>query len=202
VQRERNEQSIAKHASTTYLSIMTTTFPPMPLLPVTSPSTISACRNLPLRPSDIFICSYPKSGTTWTQHIVLTLLLADDRKYKIAASTDNNSTAASTTDDDIAYNHVSPFFEIDAHWQSSPSNDSTKVLAESVRKNHDRLRRRVFNTHLRWDMLPKQREVAHNKKTTMLGAMAIQYQQLITTAPFTKSVLLNAESSSTLHEIK
>jgi len=103
-----------------------------------------------------------KSGTTWTQHIVLTLLLADDRKYKIAASTDNNSTAASTTDDDdIAYNHVSdfaPFFEIDAHWQSSPSNDSTKVLAESVRKNHDRLGRRVFNTHLRWDMLPKQRE--------------------------------------------
>lgn len=54
------------------------------------------------------------------------------------------------------YDHVSdfaPFFEIDAHWD--PSNNS---LAESVRKNHDKLERRVFNTHLRWDMLPKQQE--------------------------------------------
>ena len=139
-----------------------TTFPPMPLLPITSPSTISACRDLPLRPSDIFICSYPKSGTTWTQHIVLTLLLAD-RKYKIAASTSCGNSDAGNTGDDLAYNHVSdyaPFFEIDAHWQSSASNDGTKVMADSVRENHDRLGRRVFNTHLRWDMLPKQREAS------------------------------------------
>ena len=144
-----------------------TTFPPMPLLSITSPSTIAACRNFPLRPSDTFICSYPKSGTTWTQHICLTLLLAE-RKYKIAASTDGdgNSNASSTDGDgDLAYNHVSdyaPFFEIDAHWQSSSSssNDNTKILAESVRKNHDRLGRRVFNTHLRWDMMPKQREAS------------------------------------------
>lgn len=133
----------------------------MPLLSITSPSTIAACRNFPLRPSDTFICSYPKSGTTWTQHIVLTLLLAD-RKYKIAACADVNSNSSST-DSDLAYNHVSdyaPFFEIDAHWQSSSSDDKSKILAESVRKNHDRLGRRVFNTHLRWDMLPKQREAS------------------------------------------
>eukprot|EP00986_Skeletonema_menzelii_P015016 scaffold10835_cov153-Skeletonema_menzelii.AAC.5 len=142
---------------------MTTSFTPMPLLPITSPSTISACRNLSLRPSDIFICSYPKSGTTWTQHIVLTLLLAD-RKYKAAACTDDdgNSNASDSTDGDIAYNHVSdyaPFFEIDAHWQD------TRVLAESVRKNHDRLGRRVFNTHLRWDMLPKKREACNDTQS-------------------------------------
>ncbi len=132
----------------------------MPLLSITSPSTIAACRNFPLRPSDTFICSYPKSGTTWTQHIVLTLLLAD-RKYKIAACADVNSNSSSTGE--LVYNHVSdyaPFFEIDAHWQSSSTNDNTKILAESVRKNHDRLGRRVFNTHLRWDMLPKQREAS------------------------------------------
>lgn len=43
------------------------TLPPMPLLPISSSKTISMCRNLELRDSDIFICSYPKSGTTWMQ---------------------------------------------------------------------------------------------------------------------------------------
>lgn len=40
---------------------------PMPLLPISSTATIEMCRNLELRDSDIFICSYPKSGTTWMQ---------------------------------------------------------------------------------------------------------------------------------------
>jgi len=39
------------------------------------------------------------------------------------------------------------------------------LLADSVQMNHDRLGRRVFNTHLRWDMLPKRREVASNSST-------------------------------------
>ena len=43
--------------------------------------------------------------------------------------------------------------DIDAHWDTNGNS-----LAESVRINHDRLRRRVFNTHLRWDMLPKRQE--------------------------------------------
>lgn len=48
------------------------------------------------------------------------------------------------------YNHVSdyaPFFEIDAHWEGPE-------LASRVRENHARLGTRVFNTHLRFDMLP------------------------------------------------
>jgi hypothetical protein len=146
-------------------------FPPMPLLPITSPSTISSCHNLPLRPTDIFICSYPKSGTTWTQHIVLTLLLAD-RKYQAAADDDDIAGCATNKNDqqkkDISYNHVSdyaPFYEVDAHWeqpveqQQDTSSSSKRLLAAWIRKNHDRLGRRVFNTHLRWDMLPKRREV-------------------------------------------
>ena len=46
-----------------------------------------------------------------------------------------------------------PFYEIDAHWESN-----TNELSEKVRTNHDKLGRRVFNTHLRWDMLPKTAE--------------------------------------------
>ena len=136
------------------------------LLPITSPSTISSCRNLPLRPSDIFICSYPKSGTTWTQHIVLTLLLAD-RKYDIAGCATNKNDQ-DEKEDIASYNHVSdyaPFYEVDAHWeqqveqQKEDTSSPRMLLAAWIRKNHDRLGRRVFNTHLRWDMLPKRREV-------------------------------------------
>lgn len=112
---------------------------PMPLLSISSKETIEKCALLKLRPSDVFICSYPKSGTTWMQHIVLSLLLRHKANMKEDPIPD--------------YNHVSdyaPFFEIDAHWeQQGPE------LASSVRENHARLGTRVFNTHLRFDMLPK-----------------------------------------------
>jgi hypothetical protein len=63
-----------------------------------------------------------------------------------------------------------PFYEVDAHWEqpveqqqqdtsSSSSSPPKRLLAAWIRKNHERLGRRVFNTHLRWDMLPKRREV-------------------------------------------
>ena len=108
----------------------------MPLLPITSKETIRKCSSLKLRPSDIFICSYPKSGTTWTQHILLSLLFC----HKANASSRLPP-----------YKHVSeyaPFYEIDAHWNGPE-------LAPSIQENHTRLGTRVFNTHLRYDMLPQ-----------------------------------------------
>ena len=115
--------------------------PPMPFLPITSPETVGLCSSLPLRPNDIFICSYPKSGTTWTQHIVLSLLMKAKENKGM---------------EKLDYSHVSsyaPFYEVDQHWKAGESD-----LNPSIRANHEKLGRRVFNTHLRWDMLPKNME--------------------------------------------
>lgn len=119
---------------------------PMPLLPITSPRTVELCENLPLRPNDVFICSYPKSGTTWTQHIVLSLLVKSASRER----GDDSDVRG------LKYSHVSeyaPFFEVDAHWDAQ-----ARDLNDSIRANHIRLGRRVFNTHLRWDMLPSAME--------------------------------------------
>jgi hypothetical protein len=111
---------------------------------------------------------------------VLTLLLADRKYHQAAAADDDDDVAGCATNkndqdekEDIAsYNHVSdyaPFYEVDAHWeqpveqqQQDTSSSPKRLLAAWIRKNHERLGRRVFNTHLRWDMLPKRREVTLN----------------------------------------
>ena len=103
---------------------------PMPLLPITSERTVALCAALPLREGDVFVASFPKSGTTWMQHIVHTL------------ATDGQSPLAHVSD-------ACPFFEADRTWSADGS------LAAIVQANHAQISRRMFNTHLRWSMMPK-----------------------------------------------
>lgn len=110
---------------------------PFPLLDITSPQTLEWCRSLP-PPSadfaeDVFVCSYPKSGTTWMQHIVGSLVL---RARGEPAGTGHVSSRT-------------PFFEIDPHWEGPGR------LAAKVQAGHEAIGRRMFNTHLRWEMMPK-----------------------------------------------
>ena len=108
--------------------------PVMPLLPISSPCTLALCRNLVLRDGDVFVCSYPKSGTTWMQHIVTSLLTRGARP--------------------AAGEHISafaPFFEIDASWDAAKGEPRAGPLGEAAAGG-----RRVFNTHLRWSQMPKQ----------------------------------------------
>ncbi|XRB02030.1 sulfotransferase [Pycnococcus provasolii] len=115
----------------------------MTYLPVTSPSTIAAIRAMPLAPNDVFIASYPKSGTTWTQAIVAALLLQQ-----------GDSSGASA----LPYSHISdvaPFLDIDPHWDTSHF-----VGTSRTKEAHAAIGRRVFNTHMLYDTLPKGRSDA------------------------------------------
>ena len=105
---------------------------PLPLLPISSAATVRKCSRLTLRKHDVFVASFPKSGTTWMQHILHTL------------ATDGQSPLAHVSD-------ACPFFEIDRTW----ADEEAAVLSDAVRANHDKIGRRIFNTHLRWQMMPR-----------------------------------------------
>jgi hypothetical protein len=122
----------------------TNDWPKMPLLTISSPETIEKCSKLPVGSNDIFICSYPKSGTTWTQHIVISLLLLQRRKKQ------QRQEERQDEDEEVPYTHVSqyaPFFEIDPHWDGNE-------LISSIQQRHSQIGWRIFNTHLRGNMLP------------------------------------------------
>lgn len=101
------------------------------MLPMCSAATLQKCRDMPVRDGDVFIASYPKSGTTWTQNIVFQLL-AEPRAVQLSHISD-----------------FAPWFEIDSTWAECTSADTGPET-----DGHKRLARRVFNTHLPWPMMP------------------------------------------------
>lgn len=124
-----------------------TTLPPMKLLPISSNATIQKCSTFQSDLASVYITSYPKSGTTMLQHIVISLFLAQAKRQK------SEEIAAVLTN---KYSHVSkyaPFYEIDATWKDGNDSDSG-TLADEYNENHKALGTHIFNTHLLYDMLP------------------------------------------------
>ena len=110
----------------------------MKLLPISSSETLRKAKEFPSGREDIFITSYPKSGTTWLQAQVFTLINLDRvRNHK----------------ENLELRHITdyaPFFEVDGTWQDCEK----PTLKARYNESHDKLGRRIFNTHLLPSQLP------------------------------------------------
>jgi len=104
---------------------------PWPFLPFVSQESVDNCKNMRLQESDIFIASFPKSGTTWMQNIVYSLVSNGDESFE-------------------QISNCSPFFEHKKTWGENGE------LADSVITALEKTERRIFNTHLLWEMMPKE----------------------------------------------
>jgi hypothetical protein len=145
-----------------YACLVKDPLPEMPLLPITSEATVRACRAMKISSRDVFVCSYPKSGTTWTQNIIVRLL------WEIASGNNNNNNNSSSRPlpEDWHLSHSAPFYEVDQYWQrsqkdSKSTNDDQdeeepmeRLAAKTPILNEKENEYRVFNTHLLPHQLP------------------------------------------------
>lgn len=137
--------------------------PEMPLLPITSPATVEACRGLEVTDRDIFICSYPKSGTTWTQNLVCRLLAAYSEQDLA---------------EDWHLSHSAPFYEVDQYWEEDGSRKPAQTPLISSKTGNNAQEYRVFNTHLRPHQLPPQAKCIYVMRDP-LDVLASFYYHLI-----------------------
>ena len=140
-----------------------------PVLPITSKDTLQCCRSLDCSADQlpsVFIASYPKSGTTWTQAIVYELLalgnteLAEARPSGLCGPDDiaetSSGSSSSSGNGGTHISDYSPFYEVDNTWADG-------ALPAHVQESHRILGHRVFNTHLLPSMLPPCRKDGRNK---------------------------------------
>ncbi|KAJ8725829.1 hypothetical protein PYW08_004012 [Mythimna loreyi] len=72
--------------------------------------------NMPLRPTDVFVASYQRSGTTWTQELVW--LIANDLNYEMAA--------------EIPLTHRYPFLDIFMYFDEDRIEEYVDTTSDSI----------------------------------------------------------------------
>lgn len=104
------------------------------VLPITSHQTLDCIRGMPVHDQRVFIASYPKSGTTWMQNIVLNIVRA---------------AKGATREDQAHISLYAPFLEADGSWDLVE-----RVVNREVAEHQAQLGWELFNTHLLHSMLP------------------------------------------------
>ena len=115
------------HASMRAALLLATAAADFQLLPIAPP--LATLTNLKTTPSDVFVCSWPKSGTTWMQAIVAHLVAPDRSSWKHVSE-------------------VTPFYDVEASWDGD-------APSQALTTHFERRGRRCWNTHLLWSLIPK-----------------------------------------------
>ena len=102
-----------------------------------------------VRDDDIWISSFPKCGTTWTQEMV----------WNIVNNLDFEAARATTLDERIPFLELEGLFDekVLSGMSDEEKNDKPQVFnsVEFV-KNMPESKQRIIKTHLAYDMLPRQ----------------------------------------------
>lgn len=97
------------------------------MLPISPPMGVVS--GLAVSSSDVFVCSWPKSGTTWMQAIVAHLVAPDRSSWEHVSE-------------------VTPFYDAAASWEGG--GPSPRLAALFAARG-----RRCWNTHVPWTLMPK-----------------------------------------------
>ena len=125
--RTQQHSALNMHASMRAALLLATAAADFQLLPIAPPLT--TLTNLQTDPTDVFVCSWPKSGTTWMQAIVAHLVAPDRSSWKHVSE-------------------VTPFYDVAASWDGSEP-------SQALTQHFERRGRRCWNTHLLWSLIPK-----------------------------------------------
>ncbi|XP_046737699.1 luciferin sulfotransferase-like [Diprion similis] len=106
---------------------------------------VDTVENFQVRDDDVWVCSFPKTGTTWTQEMVW--CIANDLDYERGK---------------VPLTNRFPFFDSSAHFNFSeilkadPGIQIPREMADSFKYTADSPSPRFIKTHLPFNLLPRQ----------------------------------------------
>ncbi|KAL5235519.1 hypothetical protein ACI65C_002929 [Semiaphis heraclei] len=138
------------------------------MLPVNFKKFGQCILDMDIRDDDIWVCSYPKSGTTWTQE--MTWCIANDLDFEGAKQ---------YLPERFPYLELSPLFDYEKVLPEKPDLKLPLYMSDSIKFINELKSPRFIKTHLPYKLLPKKLRdqstkakiiyVARNPKDTCLS---------------------------------